>query len=51
MRMRRTSTEDDNFPKEDGGCVYLTNLLNLRVFMFWFVRYDIIPGDFEFAMY
>ena len=32
--MRRPSTEDDNFPKEDGGCVHLMNLLNLRVLCF-----------------
>ena len=31
----RMSAEDDNFPREGGGCVYL---MLLRVFMFWFVR-------------
>ena len=27
----RTSAEDDNFPREDGECVYLMILFNLRV--------------------
>ena len=31
----RTSDEDDNFPREGGGCVYL---MLLRIFRFWFIR-------------
>ena len=33
----RTSAEDDNFPTEGGGGVYLIILSNLRVFIF-FIR-------------
>ena len=50
----RTSAEDDNFPREGGGCVYLIMLFSLRVFfifMFWFVRENIIPGNLGFAKY
>ena len=36
----RTSAED-NFPREGGGCVYLMISLNLRIFMFGFVRENI----------
>ena len=46
-----TSAEDDNFTREDGGRVYLMIVFNLRVFMFWFVRENIIPGTFGFARY
>ena len=46
----RTSAEDDNFPREDGGCVCLMTAFNLRVFMFWFVGEN-IPGTFGFARY
>ena len=34
----RMSTEDGNFPREGGGCVYLTIYL-IWEFLFWFVRY------------
>ena len=45
------SAEDDNFPREGGGCVYVMILFNLRVFMYWFVRENIVPGNFGFARY
>ena len=46
-----TSAQDDNFPREGGGCVYVMILFNLRVFMYWFVRENIVPGNFGFARY
>ena len=47
----RTSTEDDNFAREGAGCMYLLILFNLKVFMFWFGRENIIPGNLGFARY
>ena len=41
----------DNFPTEGGGCVYVLVFIYLRVFMFWFVRENAIPGNFGFASY
>lgn len=38
--------EGGNSPREGGRCVYLMISFNLRVFVFWFVRYNIIPGNF-----
>ena len=43
-----TSVEDDNFLKEGWGCVYL--MIFIWVFMFWFDRERIIPGNFGFAI-
>ena len=43
-----TSAEDDNFPRGEDG--YNMILFNLLVFMFWFVRYKIIPGNFGLAL-
>ena len=45
----RTSAEDDNFPREGEGNVYL--MILFESFMFWFVRENIIPGNFGFARY
>ena len=46
--------EDGHIPKGVGGggrCVYLMFYFNLKVFTFWFVRNNIIPGNFGFARY
>ena len=45
----RTSAENGGFQTFNGRvkkCVYLMILFDLRGFMFWPVRYDIIPGQF-----
>ena len=50
----RTSAENDDFhilSKGGGGCVHLMTKFTLRGFMFWFVRYNIVPGQFWFARY
>ena len=47
----RTSAEDDDFQREGGVCVHLMILSNLRGFMFWSARYNIIAGQFGFARY
>ena len=47
----RTSAEDDNFPWEGGGCVYLMILFE-SFFVFGLSRENIIPGTlFGFARY
>ena len=47
----KTSVEDDSFLREDWGCVNLMIFYYyLRVFMFWFDRESIIPGNFGFAI-
>ena len=45
------TSAEDNFAREDMGCVYLMIRFSLRVFMFWFVRDNIIPGNLGFARY
>ena len=47
----KTSVEDDSFVRGGWGCVNLMIFLfNLIVFMFWFDREGIIPGNFGFAI-